>query len=126
MLRRVIAALLLTMIGCGFYFWSHAKTDTVNNLNELIGKLSTEVDNGNLAAAQSITEEIKQVYDDKQELFNYVNNHEFMNTVSDYIAEIEVGIKNKDISRLETAIAYLQNHINDFYNDSKLKLSNII
>lgn len=126
MLRRTIAALLLAMIGCGFYFWSQAKTNTVNDLNALIDKLTAEVDRDDFNSALTTAAEIKRVYEDKHELFNYVHDHEFMNTISDYVAEIEVAINNQDMSRLETAIAYLKNHINDFYNDSQIKLINII
>lgn len=126
MLRRVIALLLLAAIGCGFYYWSHEKNETVSSLNVLIERLSNEVDSNDLQSAQKSTDEIKQIFEEKQDLFNITNNHEFINTLSDYVSEIEVAIKNDDKSRLETAIAYLKNHINDFYNDSKIKLSNII
>lgn len=126
MIRRVIAAVLLAAIGCGFYFWSHTKNDTIHSLNAMLDTLSVEIDQSNVQGAMTTVENIRQFYTDRQDIFYFTTNHEFINDLSDYVSEIEVGLKHNDISRTETAIAYLRNHINDFLNDNKISLTNII
>lgn len=125
MLRRTIAVLLLAAIGCGFYYWSYLKKDFTTSMDGLIDELSEQVSVGNTDEAQNTIDAMKDLYSSKEDTFNMFANHEFINSLSDYVVSIEASLKSGDVSLLNESLALLKNHVDGFYKDNKISLSNI-
>lgn len=125
MSKEIIISFMIVIIVIALDVWVGNITDS--KMGYQVGKieeLKSEVEKDNYDEAKKKIEEVKQEWDNSENMFSFYIEHDELEKVSAELTSLDAYIKKEDDSSLESVnkVIYLIKHIEEKYD---LKLKNI-
>ena len=126
MKKALICLVLLGIILSSLTYWHIIRTDTLTSMLDTIDTISENVMKEDYDNALAITKNMESDFKTKEKVWKVFVDHEFSNDLDGHIAELKTCITFKDKLRTMLAIDRLRNHIEEFYDNNRLTLTNIL
>ncbi len=125
MYRKIIAIVLLFLIGVGIYYWSNIENQTSLKIKEDIHSLNNAVNNGNIDKAREITKSMEDTIDSYDFAYNIFANNDYITTFNTHLKQINNGLDHYDMLTVDSTIIKLEEHMEQFESENSISIFNV-